>query len=549
MPAGLVFGVVDGGRTWRDVTPGHAKQVYAAAVLTPIDPTPTPDPDRSNNPKPHALDALWSHQCGIENLLRCMHPNLIIVKKVSLGPSQGKRQMICLTKPRLKPTDWGNFDAYARRIKKLRMPKPVHPYLESTPAAPDVYRALAMCDHHSRPYFPHLVHLTYQMPELSPDMLGFCATLIGPSIRSLALSLYEDQADLITVPLLLSYALRLSPSLQQLELSLGPSPDALSLLSSALQSLNQVRSLSLTLHAAPPVELWDALSAAPSITRLTLGAPADSLGSIQVVANLEAQRKLDFKQITHLTFQNISVTDCTHIMSCASLASVIGIHMTCRYLDELEGCNLIQAITSSCSFDLCELSIGSSRVPGSGIPADQLRTLWRTFRKITHLDISVPSRVDDTLVKDIAHTLPGLRKLGLTYHQDQRSRGQLGGVTSEGLARLVHDCPHLHELSLDMDLRYLEVGGEQPLPSSRNAQIKQLDVGSSRVADAATTAAFLTGLFPNLTTISQHNTPEHAQRWLEVTRLLSIFRRVRDDERRRMLTGGDTDVNHYGGRP
>lgn len=43
----------------------------------------------------HALDALWSRQVGIENLLRCMPGSLVSERREFWGPkSQGKKLML-----------------------------------------------------------------------------------------------------------------------------------------------------------------------------------------------------------------------------------------------------------------------------------------------------------------------------------------------------------------------------------------------------------------------------------------------------------------------
>jgi len=481
--------------------------------------------------QPHALDALWSCQWGIENLIRCMHPNLLVRKKTSLGPSKGKRFMLCLTKPRIKPTDWGSFDYYARRIKRLKMPMPDHPYL--TPVAPDVYRALAMCYHHRRPYLPNLTHLVCDLPELSPDVLSICVTLLGPSLRTLRV--HGDHGDLISVPFVLSSSLRLSPFVQQLAVTLGPSLDGTSLLISALSSLNSLHALSLTLHAAPPVELWIALSAAPSLTRLSLGLPTSPSNSVAFASNLESGTVLDFSRITHLTLRNIDVVDCVSIFGCSSFASLVGIYITSPFKELANGPDLAKAIAVSCPLTLREISLDSSIKPISGIPADSLLC----FREVTHLNLSVISNLDDAILKDIARTWPNLRKLGLMYHKDQKRPGKghwPEGVTPKGLAHLVRECPDLRDLSLQMDLRRVGISEARPWSGTTNVEIKTLDVGSSLVADAALTAAFLSDLFPSLATISQHGgTPDYSGRWAEVARLLSVFRTVRAQERQRII--------------
>ncbi|KAH9930677.1 uncharacterized protein B0H18DRAFT_132004 [Fomitopsis serialis] len=497
--------------------------------------------------QPHALDALWSLQWGIENLLRCMHPRLLVTKKVSLGPAKGKIFMLCLTKTKLDPTDWGNFDSYAHRIKRLKISWPGH--LTLTPAEPCVYRALAICDHHRRPYLPNLTHLTYDMSELSPDILSFCVTLLGPSTRSL--HVHGGQGDLITMPFLLSSSLRLSPSIRELALTLGSSPDGFSSFTNALKLLDRVHTLSLTLHAPPPVELWNALAAAPPLIRLTLGLPRGSLWNSAITSNLDSGTVLNLSRITHLTLRDVNAADCVRIFGSCSFASLVGVYITFPFRGPANGLELAEALAASCPPTLRELSLHSSVKPFLGIPADRL-LLFCGCREVERVDLSVVSDLDDATLEGIARMWPNLRKLDLMSHRGQQPREQPegNGTTPEGLANLVSACPHLRELSLQTDFRCVDISKDRPWSGSTSEHIRAVDVGSSLIADAALTAAFLSDLFPNLVAISQHGgTPDPAGRWAEVVRLLSIFTTVRAQERRRHTQSAQRTAEFEGRRP
>ncbi|KZT71335.1 hypothetical protein DAEQUDRAFT_125588 [Daedalea quercina L-15889] len=477
---------------------------------------------------PHALDALWSCQSGIENLLHCMPTSLVAERRQSRGPQfQGKKNMLCFIRP-LEPTDWNNFDSYARRIKILKLTSEVDPIgLYHRPAAaPTVYRDLAMCSHHSRPYFPNLSHLTCEMPELSSDILSFCATLLGPSLR--VLSVHGNHEDMISVPFLLSYSLRLSPSLQQLQLTVGPSPDCLPLLD-ALGSFDQLHTLSLAFHEAPPIELWEALSAAPSLATLTLKvAPSWTGLSEPLTFSLRPDNPLNLNQITRLTLHDVDVADCLRVLACCSLASLVGVHFTVGFVNTTsDGPALIEAIVAVCPVSLRGLSLMSD----PGIPANQLSSL-RTFRGLIDLELTLSSGINDSMIEVVARTWPNLRKLALMYPRAKRPRPN-DGITPDSLTHLIRRCPQLRQLSLHVDLRLVVITTQRSWSDVTNTYIKTLDVGSSLVGKTPTpSAAFLTDLFPNLATIHEHGSPPSG-RWAEVAQLVSDLGIIRAQERQK----------------
>ena len=114
-----------------------------------------------------------------------------------------------------------------------------------------VYDALAMYNKGSRPYLPNLIQLTCEpsASQQSNEMLAFCLTLLGPSLRVLRLG--GRLGDMVSAPLILSYSLHLSRAVHHLDFTLGSSSETMVLFKNTLRSMDKLRILSLTLVALP----------------------------------------------------------------------------------------------------------------------------------------------------------------------------------------------------------------------------------------------------------------------------------------------------------
>ncbi|KAI0729896.1 hypothetical protein C8Q72DRAFT_281688 [Fomitopsis betulina] len=226
----------------------------------------------------HALDALWSHQVGIENLLHCM-------PWVLVNRGRGSRGSMLAT----ASSDWGRFDFYARRIKAMK----IRSDFPHTIAARSMCKALSENDEHPRPYLPNLIQLICEL-SISTEMLRFCLTLLGPSLRVLRL----EGSDLVSAPFMLPCACYLAGSLQHLGFPLDASPDTLVLLEESLKSLHQLRRLSLTLLALPRSGIWKALSGSQTLARLTIRMKTSVSPS-----TLETPELVSLPSLTRLTLQ------------------------------------------------------------------------------------------------------------------------------------------------------------------------------------------------------------------------------------------------------
>jgi hypothetical protein len=116
--------------------------------------------------------------------------------------------------------------------------------------------------------------------------------------------------------------------------------------------------------------------------------------------------------------------------------------------------------------------------------------------------------------------------------------GGRSSITLAGFIPLIQRCPDLTYLGLVVDATVVDHSLNIPVSSTK---ITTLYLGDSKIEDSASVAAYLSGLFPNLTSIyswesviSAARTAErkmYKDRWTEVVRLTKIFADVRRMER------------------
>ncbi|KAI0647925.1 hypothetical protein C8Q79DRAFT_539898 [Trametes meyenii] len=186
------------------------------------------------------------------------------------------------------------------------------------------------------------------------------------------------------------------------------------------------------------------------------------------------------------------------------------------------------------------------------VRGDHLRPLL-DFRKLKLFNLELQFRyaLDDALLCDMARAWPEIELLYLAYDE---------GFFHETLPSVralppfaVH-CPRLRNLGVRFDARYWETLG-RAAPNDRNvlediygeltrrsstSALETLYVGTSPISLPDDVAAFLARTFPELLDLSVGSFEESdvcgamQEDWERVESLLQRFRRVREDERRRM---------------
>ncbi|KAJ3477847.1 hypothetical protein NLI96_g10182 [Meripilus lineatus] len=164
-------------------------------------------------------------------------------------------------------------------------------------------------------------------------------------------------------------------------------------------------------------------------------------------------------------------------------------------------------------------------------PCDFILTLLR-FKSLQEVVLStLPLLADDTLLREMAMAWPQLAKLRMADHR--RGSSTRSQFTLVGLVPLAQQCPKLKEL-------WISVTGDPPPFPIRNlpghglsrSQLQTIDFYDSPVNQTIRTAAFLSGLFPELTTIIAG---KHYDRWERVKTGLQLFKEAREQEREGML--------------
>lgn len=407
-----------------------------------------------------------------------------------------------------------------------------------------VYKALVMYDEHPRPYLPNLIQLSCELStsERSSEILSFCLTLLGPSVRVLRL---ERGEDMVSAPFVLSCSRHLARSIQHLEFALDSSPETLVLLEESLKSLHQLRVLSLTLLGPPRFGIWKALSESSTLAELTILTPRGT-SIIPTRISLETPALVHLPHLTRLTLREIKPAGCLHLLSGCSFSNIECMHIDIPATASWDHINLsahdaafLQGVEAACcSPSLRELTFRSS----PGIPSDQLAHL-HTIPGMTRFIVNISSDPDDGVVQDIARAWPSLQTLRLVRDQPLNTNHPLAvvptaGVTPNGLANLLRACPHLRELALQLDMRGFELSTQRPWSDSTNSHVRVLEVGTSFI-DPATPAlhiaAFLTDLFPNLVALKEDG-KLLTEKWSEVSQALEAFRVARAQERQRAMS-------------
>jgi hypothetical protein len=133
--------------------------------------------------------------------------------------------------------------------------------------------------------------------------------------------------------------------------------------------------------------------------------------------------------------------------------------------------------------------------------------------------------VDRILVNSLAQAWPNIRDLVL---------GLVGGnsppqISILDLAIFAVYCHDLQSLSLAVDATSQTVPNVDPLMGHKHQKAILLDFGNSQVTSRVCTAATLSGIFANVTSI--YAMSQHREAWKEVHTMLEVFNTVREHER------------------
>ena len=188
-----------------------------------------------------------------------------------------------------------------------------------------------------------------------------------------------------------------------------------------------------------------------------------------------------------------------------------------------------------------EIDFGTSVVPTRllDIESDMLLLLL-SFTNLQDMIIRSYHlfKLDNDFVEAAAKAWPHLCILQLG-HGGWGWGGQSTNVTLAGLIPLARHCPDLTKLCIVVDATVVDHSMDILVS---NTKLDVLDLGDSVIDEPAPVAAFLSEIFPHLTSISSWNVPvtgriaaevrkKYSGRWDEVACLLKIFAEVRQMEK------------------
>ncbi|KAJ7479441.1 hypothetical protein B0H11DRAFT_1276058 [Mycena galericulata] len=469
-----------------------------------------------------ALDRLWARQDTPFRFLRLMPPDLI-----DFG---GK--CLRLLRPILA-TDWERPLLYAHRIKILVCT------LKIRPADHEVWTALGMSLPHDGPLFPNLVDLTWF--QGSDTEFHFIDLFLTPRITSISLACGSSTSHMS----ILSTLPRKCPALKCVKFSRQwkPMPGLSASLRLFMDGLPNVESIGMSV---PDVATLEHLGRAVNLKSLTLhtlpyelvsSPPADvpyfvSLNDIHLrTATIEMATKF-FRMCRYTSMSSISVKFTTHERRPALK----------DFYASLAACH--QAHSAVVSLSLGYKEVIMPEEPADVLDTDALRNLCY-FTNLRDVSIATPIAfdLDDADIAELARSWRRLHSLALIT----QSTVLQPRATLHCLQCFAEHCPELHYIRINLDATIVPV--QEPNARGHVAQprLTNLNVAYSPISTPLPVARFISGIFPNLRSISTHRDDSDRQfdeaplgraededlaihdRWKEVEAQIPIVQAIRDE--------------------
>lgn len=172
------------------------------------------------------------------------------------------------------------------------------------------------------------------------------------------------------------------------------------------------------------------------------------------------------------------------------------------------------------------------------------------FKSLGRIDISVNHSIhlDDNDLRSLVSAWPHLYSLSLNDTAGWRVKS---GITQIGLIAMLDCCPDLQKLCIALNTdAFIEVPSDRE--GIENTALRTLGLADSLIEARATVAvaAFLSDIFPNLTTIvawdsvvmsRRLNAGIYAERWMHVSAQVHGMNKVRAQERKWWLSDDDDE--------
>lgn len=172
------------------------------------------------------------------------------------------------------------------------------------------------------------------------------------------------------------------------------------------------------------------------------------------------------------------------------------------------------------------------------------------FKSLGRIDISINHSIhlDDNDLRSLVSAWPHLYSLSLNDTAGWRVKS---GITQIGLIAMLDRCPDLQKLCIALNTdAFIEVPSDRE--GIENTALRTLGLADSLIEARATVAvaAFLSDIFPNLTTIvawdsvvmsRRLNAGIYAERWMHVSEQVHGMNKVRVQERKWWLSDDDDE--------
>ncbi|KAG2346757.1 hypothetical protein BDR05DRAFT_1057350 [Suillus weaverae] len=539
-----------------------------------------------------ATSTLWSRLEGLAPLLRPLASDLTFTAETTARPPS----MLMLRRP-LKLAEWEILRGLARRVEHLSVHDPARPV--------DVSIVLSLCHPPANSLlFPHLKSILWN--DERAETFSFIRTLSGPTVTSLAITITNDSRKWYIPELgILASLPYVCPNVTEVTLPTNAFCNAFPFISEALCAWNNLkeikcgaiegtalahlakqpalRKLSFTmlnnaglgLESSLPsgafscVRDFDIHAANMSFLDAFINRLGGSPASMHVLVDTNPPPTSITSLFTTLRrFSSTHLQDLSLRLMTPPSPRVMPVHPLHLLAQPQPPANIgpymvppinVMSHPNSLGYQPPLALNGFQVLPLGGVstsgPPPTCHTLTsRDFMPLTYfeslrrIDISINHSIhlDDDGLRSLVSAWPHLYSFSLNDTAGWRVKS---GITKIGLIAMLDCCPDLQKLCIALNTdAFLEVPSDRE--GIENTAVRTLGLADSLIEARATVAvaAFLSDIFPNLTTIvawdsvvmsRRLNAGIYAERWMHVSEQVHGMNKVREQERRWWLSDDD----------
>ncbi|KAG2071604.1 hypothetical protein BDR04DRAFT_1231037 [Suillus decipiens] len=527
-----------------------------------------------------ATSALWSRLDGLTPLLQSLASDLTTTRP----------QTVLMLRRPLKIAEWDILRGLARRVEHLCVHDPARPV--------DISLIHTLCHPPTNsPLFPNLKSILWN--DERPETFSFIRTLSGPTVTSLAITVTNDTRKWHIPELgILASLPYVCPNVTEVTLPTNISCNDFLSLSEALcawnnlkvikcgviestalahlakqptlrkLSFNMINNVGLRLDSSLPsgafscVRDFEIRAANMSFLDTFINRLGGSPASLHVLVDTNPPPTSITSLFTSLRrFSSAHLQDLSLRLMTPPSPRVTPVHQAPLHLlaPAQPPANAGPYVAPTLNVMGHPISLGyqpvpnafypwpSGSVPTSGsLPACSTLTLrdfipLTCFKSLGRIDISINHSIhlNDNDLQTLASAWPYLYSFSLNDTAGWRARS---GITRTGLVTMLDCCPDLQKLCIALNTdAFMEVPSDRE--GVENTAMRTLGLADSLIETRATmaVAAFLSDIFPNLTTIvawdsvvmrRRPNAGLYAERWMHVSDQVRGMNQVRAQERK-----------------